>query len=185
MRPQKISDNQLTAKMLEVLRSRGYDGSSLNELALVGGLKKASLYHRYPGGKEELVQSVLMHYKALVSANVLQVLSKKKKTKKKIQSAFSNIKEIYTDGQSNCLYRALTMESGLDLYGQDIASQCKEWIQAFEALGRDLGYKKKKAKKLALEGLIKIQGALVVSRIFNDKQIFQDAVDEIQQGYHT
>ena len=185
MRPQKISDHQLTEKMLEVLRSRGYDGSSLNELALVGGLKKASLYHRYPGGKEELVQSVLMHYNTLVSANVLEVVSKKKKTKKRIKSAFNNIKEIYVDGQSNCLYRALTMESGLDLYGPEIAEQCKKWVQAFEALGRSLGFKKKKAKKLAMEGLIKIQGALVVSRIFNDIQLFQDTVDELQQVYRA
>ena len=83
MRPQKISDQQLTLNMLEVLRARGFDGSSLNDLALAGGLKKASLYHRYPGGKEKLVASVLKHYTDEIKQEIFDVLSSKKRKGKK------------------------------------------------------------------------------------------------------
>ena len=78
MRPLKVSDQKLTECLLEVLRAKGYDGSSLNELALAGGLKKASLYHRFPGGKEALAQSVLNSYAAFLEQNVFEVLSNKK-----------------------------------------------------------------------------------------------------------
>ena len=90
MRPQKVSDQQLTECILEVLRAKGYDGSSLNDLALAGGLKKASLYHRFPGGKENLVQSVLDHYNSWLEKNIFEImLSKKKKPKKRLNETVS------------------------------------------------------------------------------------------------
>ena len=139
MRPQKVSDQQLTESMLEVLRAKGYDGSSLNELAAVGGLKKASLYHRFPGGKEQLAQSVLNSYSAYLEENVFDILEKKKlKPKKRIKSALSNINALYASGAVNCLYRALTLDPGLELFGEQIAKSCKQWIKSFSILGRDL-----------------------------------------------
>jgi AcrR family transcriptional regulator len=184
MRPQKISEEQLTENMLEIIRSRGYEGSSLNDLALVGGLKKASLYHRYPGGKETLVQSVLDHYTAWLQEHVFDVLAaNKKKTKKKLSTALENIRGNYHEGASNCLYLALSMESGKALYGTQIAQNCNQWLKAFEKLGKDLGLKKKKAKQLAQDSLIRIQGALVMSNIMNDSTLFLNALDEIRESY--
>ena len=184
MRPQKVSDQKLTECLLEVLRAKGYDGSSLNELALAGGLKKASLYHRFPGGKEALVQSVLNSYSAYLEQNVFEVLSNKKtKPKKRLKKALGNVEILYNEGASNCLYRALSMESGLELFGEHIATNCKRWIKAFSKIGRELGFKNKKAKWLALDGLLKIQGSLVLAKVFNDRQPFQDVIEEIRIGY--
>lgn len=184
MRPQKISDQKLTENMLEILRARGYDGSSLNDLAVVGGLKKASLYHRFPGGKEKLVESVLDYYHERLNQNVFEVLlSKGKKSKKKLKEALSNLSEIYRDGAANCLDGVLSMEAGIELFRSQISDNCQKWLKAFEALGKDVGFKKKKAKKLAMDGLIKIQGALILSRIFNDVKPFQQVVAEIKGTY--
>ena len=184
MRPQKISDQQLTENMLKVLRARGYDGSSLNDLALVGGLKKASLYHRYPGGKETLVQSVLDHYSDWLNDNVFKVLTaKKKKPKKKLNAALKNIASLYSEGSVNCLYRSLSMESGKALFGPQISKNCNDWVRAFEALGKDLGIKKKKSKQLAMHSLVRIQGALVLGNILDDQSIFTNALDEIRNSY--
>ncbi len=184
MRPQKISDQQLTENMLVVLRARGYEGSSLNDLAMVGGLKKASLYHRYPGGKETLVQSVLDHYTSWLQENVFEVLTaKKKKPKKKLSTALQSISDIYQEGSANCLYRALSMESGKALYGAQISKNCVDWLEAFESLGKDLGLKKKKAKQLALHSLIMIQGGLVLCNILDDQQLFKETVEDIRKSY--
>ena len=184
MRPQKITEELLTEKMLEVLRSRGYDGSSLQDLAVAGGLKKASLYHRYPGGKQNLVQSVLDHYTSVLQEKVFKILkAKKKKPKKRLNNAINNILELYQSGSSNCLHRALSMESGKSLFGEQIRKNCQDWIDAFEVLGKDLGFKKKKNKHLAKESLIKIQGALVLCNIFDDAKPFKDVVEEIRSSY--
>lgn len=184
MRPQKITEELLTERMLEILRSRGYEGSSLQELAVAGDLKKPSLYHRYPGGKQNLVQSVLDHYTSLLHQRVFKVLkSKKKKPKKRLGLAIENIIDLYQDGSVNCLHRALSMESGKDLFGDQIRQNCLDWIDAFESLGKDFGLKKKKAKQLAKDSLIKIQGALILSNIIGDATPFQGVVEEIRSSY--
>ncbi len=184
MRPQKITEELLTQRMLEILRSRGYDGSSLQDLAVAGDLKKASLYHRYPGGKQNLVQSVLDHYTSLLEEKVFKILmAKKKKPKKRLNSAIGNIMDLYQQGSANCLHRALSMETGKNLFGDQIRQNCQHWIDAFETLGKDLGFKKKKARHLAKESLIKIQGALVLSNIVNDATPFKEVVEEIQSSY--
>ena len=184
MRPQKITEELLTEKMLEVLRYRGYDGSSLQDLAIAGGLKKASLYHRYPGGKQNLVQSVLDHYNSIIQENVINVLqAKKKKPKKKLNNAIRNIKEIYHHGSATCLYRALSMESGKNLFGEQIRRSCMDWVGAFESIGKDLGLKKKKARQLASDSLVRIQGALVLSNIMDDTRPFKDVIEDIRSSY--
>ena len=184
MRPQKISDQQLIKSMLEVIRAKGYDGSSLDELANSGGLKKASLYHRFPQGKEQLAQSVLDSYTIYLQQNVFDVLERKEvKPKKRLKTALQNISSLYAAGTANCLYRSLSLDPGIELFGDQIADSCKRWITSFTALGRDSGLKKKKARKLAKEGLLKIQGALVLAKIFNDSKPFQEVVSEISANY--
>ncbi len=108
---------------------------------------------------------------------------RKSKPKKRLKKALGNVEILYNEGASNCLYRAFSMESGLELFGEHIATNCKHWIKAFSKIGRELGIKKKKAKWLALDGLLKIQGSLVLAKVFNDRQPFQDVMEEIRIGY--
>jgi len=183
MRPQKITDQELTENMLEILRASGYEGSSLNDLAVVGGLKKASLYHRYPGGKETLVQSVLDYYHSNLSEKANEILTGKKKPKKRLNMALDHISEVYKEGSVNCLYRALSLKSGIEIFGEQIAQSCSLWLESFEAIGKELGFKKKKAKKMAIDSLISIQGALVVSRIFSEPKLFTQTLDNIKAAY--
>jgi len=53
-----IEDDDLICKLTDVFRNVGYDGASLAVLADATGLKKASLYHRFPGGKEQMAEEV-------------------------------------------------------------------------------------------------------------------------------
>src|SRR5207244_12526298 len=59
MRPAKISDERLFQGLSDVFRRKGYDGASYSDLMKATGLVKASLYHRFPGGKAEMVDAIL------------------------------------------------------------------------------------------------------------------------------
>ena len=48
-RPQSVQDQDLMQRLSCVFRDVGYDGASLSILSEATGLKKASLYHRFPG----------------------------------------------------------------------------------------------------------------------------------------
>ena len=53
-----LSDEDFLAKALDLFRDYGFEGVSLKQLADATGLEKASLYYRYPGGKDEIVMAV-------------------------------------------------------------------------------------------------------------------------------
>jgi len=67
MRPPKVLTTEILVGLATVFRSRGYEGASLKELAEATGLKKASLYYRFPNGKQEMAEAVLNHIDDWVS----------------------------------------------------------------------------------------------------------------------
>ncbi len=50
---------QLISILDDVFRRRGYEGATLAELSRACGLGKASLYHHFPGGKDEMANLLL------------------------------------------------------------------------------------------------------------------------------
>ena len=184
MRPQKVNDESLMAGLLEVLRSKGYDGASLAELSMATGLKKASLYHRFPGGKKQIAESVMQEVKAWIKQEVLDVLKNKKlKPKERLDTALSRIEEFYAWGEKSCILRALSMDSGMEQVGDLVQSSMESWQKGFLKLGQDMGLSKKKAEKRALEALILIQGSLVVAKGSRSPQAFQFAIEKIRSIY--
>ncbi len=52
----------------------GYNGTSLKEITLQSGLPTGSVYHHFPGGKEEIGVAVVQHFGALYGDRVLKVM---------------------------------------------------------------------------------------------------------------
>jgi AcrR family transcriptional regulator len=50
---------ELIAILDDVFRRRGYEGATLSELSRACSLGKASLYHHFPGGKDEMANVLL------------------------------------------------------------------------------------------------------------------------------
>ena len=184
MRPQKIMDTDLLNGLMSVLRSKGYDGASLNELASSSGLKKASLYHRYPGGKKEIALAVLNHVDEWVDAHILKLLSNKNiLPARRLKKTIDNIKLIYGNGTTACILKALSSKNGLELFGSELRGSMEKWIRGFTSLGLELGFTKKEANIKATEVLVMIQGSLVVSNIFENPKAFQQALQKIKVMY--
>ncbi len=186
MRPQKVDDLEILQALMSVLRSKGYDGASLNELADASGLKKASLYHRYPGGKKEMAGAVLDYVAEWVDKYIYQVLvDPQRNPDDRLNEVLNNIRALYQEGEAICILRALSMDTGMALFGAQIAENMKEWIMGFTQLGLDLGLPKKEAHALAQKTLIDIQGSLVVAKGMEDTGVFQDTLKTIEQRYKS
>src|SRR6185295_3058699 len=59
MRPAKISDNRLYHELSDISGRKPYEGASYSDLLKATGLVKDSQYHRFPGGKAEMVDAIL------------------------------------------------------------------------------------------------------------------------------
>ncbi len=55
----KVEDEDLMHRLSEVFKEYGYEGASLAILSQASGLKRPSLYHRFPRGKQQMAEEVL------------------------------------------------------------------------------------------------------------------------------
>lgn len=184
MRPQKVEDQPLLDGLMSVLRAMGYDGSSLNELARSSGLQKASLYHRFPGGKKEITLAVLHYANEWIRKYIYELLTDKSISQpERLCGVIQNINNLYNSGRKSCILKALSMDSGLELFGEQIKESMHLWINAFTALGIDCGFTEEIAREKAFQVLIIIQGSLIVSKGIQSTDPFVSAIESIQKMY--
>lgn len=168
---------------MAVLRSKGFEGTSLNDMAEASGLKKASLYHRFPRGKKEIAEAVLHYVASWNEENIVKVLKSDQDPLERLDKVIKNISLLYNNGDSICIYRALTMETSANLFGLQIEEGFNLWIDAFTQVGLDFGFERIQASKMAMEALIRIQGALIVAKGLKDLSPFQQTLNSIKQMY--
>ncbi len=184
MRPQKVKDRELLDKLFDVIRARGYDGTSIGELAELTGLKKASLYHRYPGGKKDMVKAVLEDVDAWSQKHIIGVLeSPSLEADLKLDTVLANFNVLYKQGRKTCVYRALSLHSGLEHFREELQFGIRSWIDAFTAFGQDIGFTPIVAKKKATQAVSLIQGGLMVSRIMENKTIWKETLQQVKEIY--
>lgn len=184
MRPQKVLDEDILLGLTKVFRSKGYEGASLKELADATGLKKASLYHRFPNGKQEMAEAVFNHIDLWVKENVFHaLLNKDLSPEVRLKQGLSHISTLYEGGKETCIFRALSMQASLELFGEQIESGMNEWILTFTKIGIALGISPKDSTQKALQTLIDIQGSLIVARGLNDIAIFENTLHNIENSY--
>lgn len=73
-RDHRSAVGQSLDRLLATLRDKGYDGASLADLSAATGLAKSSLYHSFPGGKEEIALRVLEHLDAKLARALFEPL---------------------------------------------------------------------------------------------------------------
>ena len=184
MRPQKILDADMIAGLTKVFRDKGYEGASLNELAEVTGLKKASLYHRFPNGKQEMAECVLTNVDHWVDDHIFfHLFDESKSTELRLREALKNIEILYDSGRETCVLRAFSMHSGLSLFEQQVKSGMDKWIAAFSALGTAIKLSFTQSQQNAIQTLIELQGCLIVTKGLADTNIFKNTLKNIEKRY--
>lgn len=176
----KVGHEQLISGFMEVFRKVGYEGASLEALAAASGLRKSSLYHRFPGGKKHMAEEVLKSANQWVRTNITSVLNSDGDPTKRLNRALKNIDILYSSGRKACILRALSMDTGLDLFSRLIHGAFEDWITGFSKIAMDFAFTSDESKQLGVDVVIKIQGSLIVSRGTGDKQLFKRTLKEIR-----
>jgi TetR/AcrR family transcriptional regulator, lmrAB and yxaGH operons repressor len=173
-RPQSVDDAEVMAKLSCVFRDVGYEGASLAMLAEATGLKKASLYHRFPNGKQQMAEEVLASALAWVAANILQPLRSDASPAERVAAVSRHLDGFYAGGQQACLLNMLASpRSELGPFSDAIKAAFEALVSAFAALARDAGHDAKAAKLRAERTVMLLQGSLVMSRGLGSSRPFK------------
>jgi len=172
---------QLFAALTGCFKASGYEGASLSELSTATGLAKASLYHRFPGGKEDIGRQVLADSARRFTGLVLRPLQGEAPAAERLAAMFEGVLAFYADPTPACLMNTMMMGSGQHLFGSGIAATVRAWRQAMARALTEQGLTAGEAEARAIDLIAAIEGALVVARILQDPAGFRAAIDRLRR----
>jgi AcrR family transcriptional regulator len=151
----------------------GYEGASLNRLSDAAGLKRASLYHRFPGGKDEILEAIV----GRAGARFEQLLAPAYADgppRERAELVAANLHEYYQGGSQSCLVIALSLSEGDT---RSLGGQCIEaWADALNNIATDSGLDPEAAEIAARDTIAIIEGALVLAAAGGSTDTFERAI---------
>jgi TetR/AcrR family transcriptional regulator, lmrAB and yxaGH operons repressor len=92
-RPATGARERVLTATLNLLRQGGLSAAGLNEVVALARSPKGSLYHYFPGGKQQLVAEALSHYRAAVAAQIGQALQGRTSLRHRVMRLFSGVEQ--------------------------------------------------------------------------------------------
>ncbi|TIQ52291.1 TetR/AcrR family transcriptional regulator [Mesorhizobium sp.] len=170
----------LLAMIGEVFREHGYEGASLALIGAATGLGKGSLYHFFPGGKEEMGRAVIAHIDCWFEENVFAPLRDSTDPQVGIERMLASTDSYFRSGRRVCLIGAFALEEPRDLFADQIRDYFGRWVTHLaDALAR-AGHRPGEASELAEEAVAAIQGALTLARAADDAGVFARALRRVR-----
>ncbi len=179
MARQTISDSALLDTALDLFRTHGAEGVSLSQLSQATGLEKASLYYRFPGGKEEIILATLASVGQWFENQLFPALRSPGPPRKRAAKAAEILRAFYQDGARSCVTDVLSLPGGSPQRHQALQTAMEAWIAAFAALARESGLPPAAARQAAEEAVIRIEGSLVLSRVLANPAPFHRTLKQL------
>lgn len=179
--PRIIAERADTIPALaEVFREHGYDGASLALIGKATGLGKGSLYHFFPGGKEEMAAAVLAEIDGWFAARIFAPLAEATDPAAALRDMLDATEAYFRSGRRACLLGAFALSDTRDRFAAEIRRYFARWVDAAATPLRRGGMAAEDAHALAEDIVLGIQGALVLARALDDPDSFARAMERLK-----
>ena len=172
--------------LAEVFRVYGFEGASLARITEGTRLGKGSMYHFFPGGKEEMAEAVLGEIDAWFQRHVFEPLREGADAEAGIADMFSQVERYFLSGRKVCLVGVFALGNERDRFAVKVRDYFGAWIDALASALVRTGRSGAAAAALAEEVVGGIQGALVLARAFDRPEVFGASLlrlrERIRQG---
>jgi TetR/AcrR family transcriptional regulator, lmrAB and yxaGH operons repressor len=179
-RPQTVPDDELFDRLSEVFRVSGFEGASLGALAEGAALQRASLYHRFPGGKAQMAEAVMGRVRGFFM-RALEPMASDSDVAAGIAESARRISQIYDGGRLPCVLDTLTLSGAPEAIRVSAAEITAAWIDAMATAAQRGGAAAGAARLAAEDAFIRIEGSLVLARLRGDPTAFRRAMAELPQ----
>ncbi len=166
--------------LAEVFRKHGYGSSSLSLISEATGLGKGSLYHFFPGGKEEMAAAVLAEIDHWFETKVFTSLDDAAEPARAITAMFDEVERYFHSGRRICLVGALALGDTRDRFSTQVRGYFGRWVSALASALARSGRDRAQAAALAEEAVAGIQGAIVLARALDDPGVFGRSVAKLR-----
>jgi TetR/AcrR family transcriptional regulator, lmrAB and yxaGH operons repressor len=147
-----------------LLAKKGLQGASFSEILQASGAPRGSLYHHFPGGKDELVLAALEH----AGAQALGLLDRLSgKPAREIAEAFLSLWRSVlarSEFSAGCAVVAVTVAAESETLRTRSAEILRSWREKLATLFAEGGMPRKKARAVAASLVAACEGAVILAR---------------------
>ncbi|MFS8036780.1 TetR family transcriptional regulator [Xanthobacter sp. AM11] len=165
----------------EVFREHGFEGASLAHITARTGLGKGSLYHFFPGGKEEMAQAVLAEIDGWFELHVFTPLRSSADPGAAVRDMLAQVDAYFRSGRRVCLVGAFALGDVRDRFARQVQGYFARWRDALAAALREAGCAAPVAQEKAEDAVLAIQGALVLARALDDGAVFTRTLARLER----
>ena len=169
----------LIRSLLSIFREYGYEGASLSKISERTGLGKASLYHHFPNGKQQMAQDVLSYLEQWREDNIFIHLQSNASPIERLEALTYSLKQVYENGHVACILAVLTLSEAHQTFLPQIQPVFTRLIESISVVLQDAGISEEQAFERAQDTVIRIQGSLILSRALQSPKPFLQLMDKL------
>jgi TetR/AcrR family transcriptional repressor of lmrAB and yxaGH operons len=173
--------SDVVMQLAEVFRTYGYEGASLSRVTEGTGLGKGSIYHFFPGGKEEMAEAVLAEIDGWFREQVFQPLRACDNAGAGLDRMFEAVGRYFQSGRKVCLVGVFALGHERDRFSERVHGYFDEWVSALTAALERNGKDHACARALAEDVVGGIQGALVLARASDKPELFMRTLARLRE----
>lgn len=181
-----LSRDELLNRLHETFRRYGYEGATMSRIAAATGLGKASLYHYFPSGKEQMAGAVLDNIRSWYEEKLFRPLESVHPPRQRLVNMLLTLEQEYDGGRKGCMPSLFAHTEDREMFAEVIADFFQRWLGCMTQLLNDAGLARDIASRRAYDAVERIQGALTLSRAFDDAKPFAammaDLPDQLLAG---
>ncbi len=141
-------------------------------LSKATGLGKGSLYNFFPGGKEEMMDAVLVDIDRWFATAIFSPLEQARDPSAAITSMVRDVTTYFQSGSRVCLVGWIGLGSSGDAFTSQVKSYFARWISALSQCLEAGRVPWSLAMQLAEETVSGIQGAIILARALGEEAAF-------------
>ena len=176
-----LSRDEVIARIQDVFRDYGFDGASLAEISNATGLGKSSLYHYFPGGKDDMAIAVLERIADWMKQHVLGPLRAGGAPQNRLRAMSRTLDAFYVGGRNACVLANFVVGGSRAKFQVYLGDVFREWIAALRDLAIEAGVRAVEAQHRAEDAVVRVEGSLILAGSLDDTSPFKRALRNIER----
>ena len=173
------SRDRLLDAAVDLLQRQGYHGTGLNELLERSGAPRGSLYHYFPGGKEQIGAEAIARAGDQVAAAVAHLMRAKPTAADAVQALAGLLAAGLeaSDFERGCpvATTALEVTPRSEPIRAAVQASFESWLAPLRERLEAAGFDRHQAARRADLAIATLEGALVLARARQDADVLRDA----------
>jgi AcrR family transcriptional regulator len=174
-----VSRDQAIDALFATFRDNGYGGATLSELSRGTGLGRSSLYHHFPGGKEDMAGAVLDRAETFLKGMLEAAVAAEGPPRERLAKVLGTLEALYAGGKNPCVLANFAQGEARTLFQRRLRFLFELWIDGLSDLARQAGVPEREARERAEDAVGAIEGALIVAAGLNDAMVFRRRLGKI------